>query len=91
MTDCFKKCFETYFENCSCNCNDNEKRTIIDIIVFVILYFGLFPILFAIIKYKDKSYGGRYCLLWRSYWKPFICVALSGVFCFIIIFIFNDC
>ena len=43
------------------------------IVIFSILFFGLFPIFFAAIsEYKDKSFNERYHLLWQSYWKPFV-------------------
>ena len=76
---------------CSCfdGCTDTSK-VIIDIVAFVILFFGLFPLLLAIAKYKDKSYKERYCLLWRDYWKPFVCVVLSTIFGCIILYIFNE-
>ena len=71
---------------CSCfdGCTDTSK-VIIDIVAFVILFFGLFPLLLAIAKYKDKSYKERYRLLWRNYWKPFVCFVLSVFFVVLLI------
>ena len=71
--------------------NAEATECTIDIIIFVILFFILFPFLLAIFKYKDKSYWKRYRLLWRSYWKPFVCVVLSCVFGVIIVLIFFRC
>ena len=50
-------------------------------IFLLFFFFGLFPVLLAALsKYKDKSFSERYCLLWRSYWKPVVCVTISGLF-----------
>ena len=60
------------FSNCSI--------FVVETIIFVILFFGLSPFLLAIAKDKDRSYKKRYCLLWRDYWKPFVCFVLSVLF-----------
>ena len=67
-----------------------KKDPMSEIIVFIMLFVGLFPILLATIKYKDKGYNKRYCLLWRSYWKPLVCVVLSWALSVIIILIFDN-
>ena len=62
------------------NLCDLDKISIIDAILLAILFFILPPFLLAIAKYKDKSYKERYYLLWRDYWKPFVCLVLSWLF-----------
>ena len=76
------------------NCLEIDTRGLttpiaIDIILFIILFFIPFPFLLAIAKYKDKSYKERYCLLWRDYWKPFVCFVLNWLF-FLVLFEYYD-
>ena len=67
----------------------DNNVVVADITLFVTLFFLLFPIFFAAIsEYKDKSYWKRYCLLWRSYWKPFVCVVLSFLFLLSVVLVF---
>ena len=70
-----RKCFNDCFKG---------NALMAQIVLLIILFFGLSPFLLAIAKYKDKSYKERYCLLWRSYWKPFVCTALSVLFAIVL-------
>ena len=64
---------------------DGVKAFIIFAILLAILSFSIPPFFLAIAKYKDKSYKERYCLLWQSYWKPFVCFVLSVFFVVLLI------
>ena len=68
-----------------CSWSGYDKLLSAAIIYFAILFFVLSPFLLAIKGYKDKSYKERYWLLWRDYWKPPFCVALSWVLLYVVI------
>ena len=42
--------------------SSKEAQEMFSIISFLLFYFGVFPVLFAIRKYKDKSYWERFLL-----------------------------
>ena len=65
--------------------DENNRQIIADIILFVILFFGLSPALLAIFEYKDKSFSERYYLLWRSYRKLAVWAILGALLFFIVI------
>ena len=46
------------------------------ILTIVLLYNFVFPGIFAIQKYKDKSYGERFCIINRSFVKNFFNVVI---------------
>ena len=75
---------------CSCISSDEGRALVEFLFLFVILFFVLSPFLLAIKGYKDKSYKERYRLLWRDYWKPPLCVALSWVLLFVVLYIISQ-
>ena len=70
--------------------NDSDKQKVACFILLTILFFSLPPFLLAIAKYKDKSYKERYCLLWRDYWKPFVCTITGFLFYIILLVPYSE-
>ena len=66
------------------NVNKKAKILAIDIISFI-LYMFIFPLIFAIQKYKDKNYGERILLIMKSPIRIIIAIIMIIIFVIIII------